>query len=241
MNTITKKVFMMAALGFAIITYVGSNPLSAKNIKQERDLTGFNSLVLAISADLYLTQGNEFSFRIEGDEDYLQEVKTEINGNTLRITKDNMFSFRWNNVKVKIYVTMPEVEGLFVSGSGDIIAQSPIKSDSFTLKVSGSGDITIPNITLNQLKAVVSGSGDLSMGGKSVASNADISISGSGNAKFKGIVFNNANVTISGSGDVFVEVSKELKARVVGSGDIIYSGNPRVDTRVSGSGSIRGI
>ena len=241
MNTIAKKIFTLTVLGIAIVSCVGNTAPSGKIIKQERDLTDFNSIALAISADLYLTQGNEFSFRIEGDENFLQEVKTEVNGNTLKIKTDNRVSFKWNDVKVNIYITMPEVEGLYISGSGDIVAETPIISNILSLKVTGSGDISIPNLTLNQLKAVITGSGDLSLAGKTPAITADISVTGSGDVKLKGIVFDNAEVTISGSGDAYVEASKTLRARVSGSGDIVYSGSPTVDIKVSGSGTIRGI
>ncbi|MDY0200649.1 MAG: head GIN domain-containing protein [Tenuifilaceae bacterium] len=241
MITIAKKFSMMAVFYIAIISCVGITSLSGKSIQQDRDLTGFNSISLAVSADLYLTQGSEFSLRIEGDEDILQHIKTEVVGNMLRIVNEKRYQLRWNRDKVKIFVTMPEVEGLSVSGSGDIVAQNPIRANLLSLKVSGSGDISIPSLTLNQLKASISGSGDLDVAGKAMASNADISISGSGSAKFKGIVFDDVNITISGSGDAFVEASETLKARVAGSGDILYLGNPRVDTKVSGSGSIRGI
>lgn len=241
MNTIVKKIFTLAALSFAIVSCVGNTAPSGKTIQQERDLANFNSIALAISADVYLTQGNGFSFIIEGDEDYLQEVKTEVRGNTLAIRTSNRVSFRWDDVKVKIYITMPEVEALSISGSGDIIAKTPITSDFLTLGVTGSGDISIPKLSLNQLKASISGSGDLGLAGKTVASSADISVTGSGDVHIKGIVFDSVDISVSGSGDAFVEVSKNLRARVSGSGSIVYSGNPIVDTRVSGSGTIRGL
>ena len=241
MKTIASKFFTLAVIGIAIVSCIGNTAPSGNVIQQERDLTDFSSIALAISADVYLSQANEFSFRIEGDENFLQEVKTEMHGSTLKIRKDNMVSFGWNDAKIKIYITMPNVEGLYISGSGDIVAKSPITSNFLTLKVSGSGDISIPNVTLNQLSATISGSGDLSLVGETAANSANISVTGSGDVHFKGIVFDNVDVTVSGSGDAFVEVSKSLRARVSGSGDIVYSGNPNIDTKVSGSGTIRGI
>jgi hypothetical protein len=58
-------------------------------------------------------------------------------------------------------VTVPEIDGLSVTGSGDIIARSDIESRILDLVVSGSGDIDLGRLSAERIKAVISGSGDI--------------------------------------------------------------------------------
>ena len=225
-------------LSLAIVTSSCANSLTEERKKEERNVENFTSIQLSISADVYLTQADGYSFTIEGDKSSLEKVITEVRGNTLAI-KTERLNQRFLKSDIKIYITMPDIEGLAISGSGDIKAITPLITRDLSLSISGSGDIAIPNLTLKSLNAAVSGSGDIAISGQGIASEANVKISGSGDVMLKGIRFQNADISIAGSGDAYVELSENLKARVAGSGDIIYSGNPLVDAKVSGSGTIR--
>jgi hypothetical protein len=246
-NQLCKKIMKNAiqhlsvaiALSVAIITSSCVTTYSGETVKEDRALANFSSIQLAIPADLYLSQGDTYSFTIEGDKDFLSEVITEVKGSSLVIKTEGWVNFGWRNLKVKVFVTMPEVNGLTVSGSGDIRAQTPIATENLSVRVSGSGDVNISNLTVRDLDVAVSGSGDVKLSGKGSAGDASVKVTGSGDVALHGIEFNNAEVSISGSGDAYLVASQSLKARVVGSGDIVYSGNPLVDGKVSGSGRIR--
>ncbi|HCX98958.1 MAG TPA: DUF2807 domain-containing protein [Bacteroidales bacterium] len=238
MKTTFQRMGVAILLSMAIVTSSCANSLTQERKKEERDVKNFTAIQLSISADVYLTQANGYSFTIEGDKSSLDRVITEVRGNTL-VIKTERINQRFLKSNIKIHITMPDIEGLAISGSGDIKAVTPLVTRDLTLRVSGSGDISIPDLTLKSLYAAVSGSGDITISGQGVASDANVKISGSGDVILKGVRFQNADISIAGSGDAYVELSENLKARVAGSGDIVYSGNPLVDAKVSGSGTIR--
>jgi hypothetical protein len=239
MKSIIQKVSFATLTCFVIVLSSCMTSLSGEVIKEKRDVKDFNAIELAIQADINISQGNDYSFTIEGDKDLLKEIIADVRGGNLRIRTEGWARFSWNNSKVIINVTMPQVEGLSVSGSGDIKGVTPINSKSLNLRISGSGDIIIPILSVEDLDVSISGSGDVGVAGKGEASSVKARISGSGDVEVKGILFENADISISGSGDTYLEASKNLRARVVGSGDITYSGNPLIDAKVTGSGTIR--
>ncbi len=201
--------------------------------KEARDVSTFTGVSLGISGDLYLTQGSPQKVVIQA-ENNLDEIETEVRNGVLRIKTDN-----WNSrIKgVKIWITMPEVEALSVSGSGDIIAETPINADELELKVSGSGSIKIPELKGDEIEAAISGSGDLKLAGS--ADEMELRISGSGSVFAEGLKVNECGIKISGSGSCKIDVTGELDASISGSGRVTYYGNPQIDARISGSGKVR--
>jgi hypothetical protein len=239
MKNIVKTMILAITISVGLIASSCNVSVSGESKEEKRAVKNFTGVDLAVPADLYITQGESYSFTIEGDSEFLEKIQTEVQGETLKIKTEGWFNFGWNNLKVKIKITMPTVERLSVAGSGDIKAVTPIISEDLVINISGSGDISITELKVKTLSANVSGSGDISLIGNESAQNASVKVTGSGDVSLKGILFDDAEVSISGSGDVYLEAKENLNAKVVGSGDIVYSGNPLIDAKVSGSGRIR--
>jgi hypothetical protein len=212
-----------------------SNGLSI--VKETRDVSGFTKVSFGVAGDLYINFGSEFKVVLEGEKNFLEDIETEVTGGRLVIKKDN---WRFNmNEKVTVYITMPVLNGLGVSGSGRAEIKETVKTDKLELNVSGSGKIFTSDIVTESFGSSISGSGDVIIGGDGTADNASISISGSGNYSGDPLKIASADISISGSGNCSCNVSESLKARVSGSGNVRYIGNPKVDARVSGSGHVR--
>jgi len=224
-----------ALLSFAIISLICSVSVG-QDFKETRDVDGFSSISFGIAGNLYIKIGPKFSVILEGDRDDVREVVTQVTGNRLQIKHDNWrFNFR---EKVDVYITMPELEGLGVSGSGKAEIQDEIKTENLDLSVSGSGNLLTADMTVENLECSISGSGNIKLGGGSV-DDAEVSISGSGNFNGEDVKAETMEISISGSGGCRCYVTGSLEARVSGSGNVTYSGDPRIDARVSGSGRVR--
>jgi hypothetical protein len=173
---------------------------------------------------------------IEADRKYLYDIETFIRDNKLVIRDKSNWNF--NNEKADVYITLPDLKGLSVSGSGTAKIETNIKNESLEFSVSGSGKILAPEIVTGQFDCSISGSGDVLVKGGEIGK-GDISISGSGSYSGETTMFKTLEVGISGSGHCSVNVTESLNARISGSGNVYYAGNPKIDARVSGSGHIR--
>ena len=222
---------------FILGTFI-CNPLFAEN--EKRNVSTFSEISLRIPAKLYITQGDVQSVEITAKSSTLEEIITEVRGRTLNIKFPNKSIF-WNNFKpgkIEIHITVPDIDGLSVSGSGDILAKE-VKSRIIDLAVSGSGNIVIDDLKTKRVAAAVSGSGDITIKNGGVADELTVAISGSGNVNAEGFEASDVSIRISGSGNCSVTSNGNIKGRVSGSGDVNYKGNPSLDFSVAGSGRVK--
>jgi len=210
---------------------------SKSDVKETRDVSGFTKVSFGVSGDLYINLGSEFSVVLEGDRSLLENIETDVSGGKLVIKKRNQ---RWNiNEKVTVYIIMPEVRGVAVSGSGKAEIRDAVKTDDLNLSVSGSGKLFTSDLVVTNIDCSISGSGDIILMGNGNITNGDLSISGSGNYRGETAKIGSLGISISGSGSCICNVAESLKASVSGSGSVTYLGNPKVDARISGSGRVR--
>jgi hypothetical protein len=212
----------------------------ARADEQNREVPSFSEVSMRVSGKLYLEQGERQSVRVVASQSTLDEIITEVRDRSLiiRFKNNNLFMRSFNPGKIEIYVTVPEINALSVSGSGDIIANNEIKTRILDLAVSGSGNITLDQLVAERVKAGISGSGNVQVN-DGRAGDLTISVSGSGSYKGAGFEVRNVDARISGSGNCTVHAGESLKARVSGSGNVVYSGNPMIDTSVVGSGRVK--
>lgn len=205
--------------------------------QEERKLKGFDQISFNISGDLILIQGNEFKVIIEGSSSDINKIKTEVQGKKLVIKSKTNFS---NFKDLKVYVTLPKLRGISLSGSGDVIAEKKFDVENLNMTVSGSGDIKFSALNAENINIAISGSGDIKLNG-GTTSTLNVSIAGSGDISSVALEANDVKVSISGSGSARVFASNTLNSSIVGSGDVYYKGDPVVNAKAVGSGSTKAL
>ena len=222
-----------------LIALVLATTIASAQSKETRNVKDFTKVSFGVAGDLFIKIGPEFRLTIEGDKRALDEIETVVSGDRLTIKKENWrFSFNDNN-RVTINLTMPELEGVGVSGSGKAQIMDKIVADKLSLSVSGSGKLITAELNADELNCGISGSGDIILDSGGSVDNGDISISGSGGFSGEGVEIDHLNVSISGSGNCRCRAGDSLDAHISGSGNVTYAGNPKVNARVSGSGHVR--
>ncbi|AIZ62917.1 hypothetical protein PK28_03055 [Hymenobacter sp. DG25B] len=210
--------------------------------REVRTVAAFEELSLNIPAEVILRQGSPQRVEIVGAEEDLGRIETVVKENRLRIRlpeKDRKAEwYKGTSFKqpVKIYVTMPNIKMLGVSGSGSMSGETPIKAPALKVSMSGSGALRL-NLVTDQLHTSLSGSGRISLSGSTDAHT--VSISGSGQLAASNLRTNATQISISGSGNCQVHASQTLQASISGSGNVRYQGSPQVTSRVMGSGNVR--
>ncbi|MBX0292658.1 DUF2807 domain-containing protein [Hymenobacter sp. HSC-4F20] len=206
--------------------------------RETRPVGAFTSVGLGGSMRVVLRQGSPQKVEAEGDAEDLNHLETVVQNGRLRIgtKKEGYFSSYNYKGNVTVYVTMPTIKALAVSGSGTLKAADGIRADNLDLAVSGSGGIQLASVTADKISSSLSGSGTIEAAG--VAPDHNISVSGSGDVKATNLQSKTCSVSISGSGDCRVRASQSLQASIVGSGDVYVVGNPQVKSSVVGSGRV---
>jgi hypothetical protein len=227
--------------------------------KESRKVDTFTKIAFRVPGKLYLKQGTEQKVELEGSKEILEKIETTVSGGRLSIGRENENWKMWNwdsDDKIVVYVTVKDLEGLSVSGSGDAIGEGKFKTNDLSLNVSGSGSLQLEAEAAN-LGADVSGSGNLKFTGScrdfeshvsgsgkvtvdlSAASVADVGVSGSGKIIARGNA-KEIKVQVSGSGEVLaadLQVDR-CTIRISGSGDVEVNVKSELDASISGSGSV---
>ncbi|MBM2816259.1 MAG: hypothetical protein HW421_3021 [Ignavibacteria bacterium] len=207
---------------------------SGNIIRQDRNVAEFSKVVVEGQGDVIVKQGETQSVNIETDDNIMQYITTRVSGGVLTIDSDENISPK----KLIIHLTMKNIEGLKIEGSGSIRNDSPIKTGKISLYIEGSGDIKLNDILADGIKAEISGSGDVKIG-KGTCREMFLKISGSGEMNARECETDNCEASIYGSGTCHIAAKNLLEASIYGSGDIYYYGEPKqLKTSVSGSGSI---
>ena len=230
------------AVPFILIVFILSGFRVIAEV-QTRKVDPFSSISLRISGNVHLKQGERQDIRIEAKSSTLEEILTEVKDGELIIRFPNKDYF-WNSFQpgeITIYLTTPEIYGLAVSGSGNIVSDQEIKTERLDLALSGSGNIKLYDLAAGQVKSSISGSGNIDIAGKTPARDFSASISGSGNVKAINYSADDVKVHVSGSGNVSIGANRNLNVRVAGSGNVNYKGDPMIDSAISGSGKVKNV
>lgn len=220
--------FLIPLNSFAIR---GSGEIVSKEVK----VGNFNSVLLASSANVTIDRGNVFSVVLTDYENLINVHTFKVENNQLKISnRPNTFII---NSVAKVKITVPgNLYSVKISGSGDItISQLNTLRE---LSVSGSGSIVSKtNEKYQNIDMRIAGSGNIRLAGD--AKYVKAHISGSGNIGLSALQSVSAECTITGSGNIQIFAVESLNASITGSGDIIYWGNPQLVKNIRGSGSVR--
>ena len=181
---------------------------------EQRNVSGFSKIEVGGAMNVEVAVQKDFSVTIEGDDNLLQHIKTEVSGDTLKIYSDGKLSMK---TKMNVKILMPEIDGLNISGASGAVVTN-VKSDSLELKASGASKVKVEGEVKN-LKSEASG-----------ASKIDT----------ENLRAENADVEASGASNSTVFSSNELKADASGASSIYYIGEPKnINQKSSGASSIK--
>ncbi len=207
-------------------------------VTETREVGDYDKVALSGWFDLELVSGSEGTITLNGEENLLEYIVTEVKNGKLTVRTEKGKNLQPSSWKSGITITVPveEISEVSLSGSGDVVGKTVLKGSSFRSSVSGSGDVVL-EVEADDVEASLSGSGDMTLSGS--ARKLKVRVSGSGDVDAYGLEADHVEATVSGSADVQVTAKESLTARVSGSGDIQYRGNPgKVDSKTSGSGDV---
>jgi len=250
---------MKKLIGLVVLALASTSVLASSDTTEVRNLDKFTKIVQGATANVYLKQGSPQKVEVKAKQEMLGNLITEVSGGKLKISmKNQKNNWSWNNSNdYTVYITVENVESIDLSGSGNLVATTPVTGNNLELNVSGSGDLEAELALTGDLDLGITGSGDVNLKGKfqnlkghvsgsgdaqlaaTVAKQAVLNISGSGDIQVRGKV-SVLEASISGSGDLSAEEfeADSCQVRVSGSGDAQVFVKNDLDARTSGSGDI---
>lgn len=184
---------------------------SGNVVRERRDLSGFDEIEVGGAFVVEVTVGESFSVEVEGDDNLVPLIKTEIRGDALHVSIDKGYR---SKDRLKVYVSAPNLTGIDTSGAAQVNAIG-IQSTTFNISSSGGSKVTAAGQT------------------------TDLTVETSGGAKVLAneLAATNGTVDTSGGATAEVLIRGELTAEASGGSRIVYSGTPANVTKNSSGGA----
>ena len=199
--------FMLSGCKFDRVSGSGATKID------KRSVPAFTKVDITGAYEVEIVAQKEQSVEIEGDDNLLPLIKTEVRNGVLEIGNEKSISTK---NKLRVRISVQQLDGIETSGASNIVATN-VKSDDFKIDSSGASQLKVSGET------------------KSVS----IDSSGAGAIDTKDLHAEKVNVHSSGAATAEVYATEELAAHVSGGGSVDYYGNPKnVKEEKSGAGAI---
>ena len=185
---------------------------SGNREKQKRNAASFNSISYNGAFDVNIVCQQPVGLEIEGDDNILPLVGTEVSNNVLHIKNLRDYSV---SEPIKLKISVPNLEGIAVNGAGKIEV-SGMKNEKFEIDANGAPTIRV--------------SGETKL--------VDIDANGAGKIDTHKLRASKAIVDSKGVSKVDVQAMDQLDVTVSGPSHVTYEGNPVVNKTVNGPGSV---
>ncbi|QTD38298.1 DUF2807 domain-containing protein [Polaribacter batillariae] len=200
-----------------------------------RTTSNFDGVAAGGSFDVILVKGKEGNIKIEGEENIIPYIETDVKGNTLKINYKKNTNIKTTK-RLTVTVFYNDIESVALGGSGIISSKEKISARKFNTSLGGSGKIDL-HIEAKEISASIGGSGDIDLKGNTTEFTC--SIAGSGSIRAFELKTDEVKATIAGSGSIKTTVKSKIDAKIVGSGSLYYKGNPsHIDKKSVGSGNV---
>lgn len=200
------------------------------------DLPNFSAITLDFPAKVLIYKGDQQRIKISAQPEIFDAITKTVSNEEWLI---DLVNFRGGFESVTIEITMPTINGLFTTSTGDIIVEDEFdKVALLTLLVGSTGDIRFEGST-ERIDLTIDGTGDISLYGSTDFLNARLSSTGDLHA----FDLNSTEVELvsTSTGDAKIRVEKDLMVTMTSTGDVEYKGYPHITSSISGTGDLKDV
>lgn len=211
---------------------------NGKITKESRNTATFTEISAGGIFDVVLTQGEQTTLQLEGEENILPYVKVIVKGDKLWISMNPDYEYKINR-EIKVSITLPKLRGIDASGASKFRSTNVFNnSDEFEMDGSGAAEISLQLVASN-LEVDLSGASNVTLSGS--AAHVEIHLSGA--SDFEGETFRTeeTEVRTSGASSIDISASKTLDIEASGSSTVHYYGDAEITSTSSGTAKIKKI
>jgi hypothetical protein len=239
MNKFIPLVVLVALIGVLITgcSLIGSGPI----VEKAYDFTDFTEIEISHDFQYDISRADTFSLTVSTHENLVKSLDVSKSGHTLTI------GFRPDNIANsdgKAVITLPQLEGLQVSGASKGKVSGFASSRDFDLQVSGASQADI-DMEAGNTRIDVSGAskvtGNLKAGDTRIkatgashcdlegsAGRTDITVSGASGVNSPDLIIQDTSVEISGASSAAIKTAGILDISLSGASTLNYYGNPKL-------------
>jgi len=229
-----KNKYLAAIIPLILLGTVLGGCAVGVNRVESREIANVSAVSINSFGKFIIIQGDEESLTIEGPNNILRNIETEVIGSTLYI--DSTRSIINNSLQPILFtLTVKSINEVSLSGAGSIQIDE-LDTERLEIILTGAGSIRIDDLNTMDLSVLLNSAGSIAISG--TAEEQKIVLSGVGSYEGDDLQSRLATVLLSGAGSADLWVTDDLDVTVSGVGSVAYYGSPSVTQNVSGVGSV---
>jgi len=197
------------------------------DITEARSPGVFKAINVTDKFEVNIKKGNDYLVEVTSGAHIISRITTKISGDTLRIENRNRCNFvRGYKRKIRINITLPQLEYLENSGVGIVKLDEAFEQDSISARLSSSGDVYL-NGKFRVIKTSSNGNGDVYLNGQSKA--LYVYTNGTNYVQAGGLTVSEYMfIHTSTLGDCHVNATgtKRMDYNIENTGNVYYRGDP---------------
>jgi len=228
----------------------GSGPI----VTVELDVPAFSGISTSGTHDIYIENGTPQKVIAIGQQNIIDQLELDVNSG---IWDASLRGDCYHDYELTLYVTIPEIDWIESSGTGDYYVKHFEDLESLNIMLSGTGgifqdgsfgaasridisstgtgvvdlDLFTPLLTVSQ-----TGTGNVVLTGSVRTQN--VTITGTGNYACFGLASDTCTIVSTGTGNAQIVVQDLLNATLTGTGDVFYKGTPQINRTITGTGDL---
>lgn len=199
-------------------------PGSGKVVSQIKPLEGFARVNIGNAFHVELKEAPQFSVSISADDNVIDLVEAEKEGDTLRI---GLEAGDYSEVTLRARITMPELLGVMLTGASRATLEGFSSANDLSISLSGSS-VLEGYVEARAADLRINGASKVTLAGS--ADNLRVRASGASILTLQHFSVDRASAVLDGASQATVNVRGAIEsARLTGASILLYDGDPDLE------------
>ena len=221
-------IFVSVMLGSCIFS--GSVEGNGKVVEETRDLGDFDKISVTRGMNVYISQGPVQKVIVSADENLLDVIETSVSDGTLKVSSNRVIRKASSN---KVLVTLPDLVLIKATAGSNIFTEDTLNLKMLEVKGMAGSNVKLVLNSEELHVSAVAGS-NIFLNGTSVS--CIVKANSGSNVKAGELNVATCDLKASSGANVWINVQKEMSAKVSSGANVFYSGNPETTNIEKSSG-----
>lgn len=155
------SIFVGLVMVFLCATCISAKGSSEDKVSETRSVSAFHSIEVESVAEVYFTQSDTYSLRVEGEKKWVNQTKCTVKDGVLLITWAEKGKKTTKNVNgLSIYISAPDLQKVIFEGVGSFNCKSRLSLKDVKFDIQGVGSLNVADLHARNVKITLEGVGN---------------------------------------------------------------------------------
>ena len=155
------SIFVGLVMVFLCATCISAKGSSDDKVSETRSVSAFHSIEVESVAEVYFTQSDTYSLRVEGEKKWVNQTKCTVKDGVLLITWAEKGKKTTKNVNgLSIYISAPDLQKVIFEGVGSFNCKSRLSLKDVKFDIQGVGSLNVADLHARNVKITLEGVGN---------------------------------------------------------------------------------